>query len=66
MALFESLAYLMHSSKVVQNMQKTKEEVAKIMKDKDFTDSITSPVDSSVKVNKRFLYMDQILEELAK
>lgn len=64
MALFESLAYLMSFDKVSINGDKTGKKVKNIMQNSDFRDSITSPVDSSVKVNKRFDYMDKILEEL--
>lgn len=64
MALFESLAYLMSFDKVSINGDKTAKKVKNIMQNSDFRDSITSPVDSSVKVNKRFDYMDKILEEL--
>lgn len=64
MALFESLVYLMSFDEVLKNKTRTKKKVKNIMQNSDFRDSITSPVDSSVKVNKRFDYMDKILEEL--
>lgn len=64
MALFESLVYLMSFDEVLIDKNKTKEKVKEIMKNNEFRDSIKSPVDSSVKVNKRFEYMDKIIKEL--
>jgi hypothetical protein len=66
MALFEALTYVMSYNIVEKDRQKTKQLIEELFKDIDFTDSITSPVDSSVKVNRRFEYMDKVLEELKK
>ena len=61
MALYESLGYLMSSDIVNKNSRKIREIVIDLFRDGNFTDSITTPVDSSVKVKKRFEYMDKIL-----
>lgn len=66
MALFEALAYMMSHDIVENDKHKTKKAIEKLFEDDNFTDSITSPVDSSVKVNKRFEYMTKVLEELKK
>lgn len=66
MALFEALTYVMSYDIVENDIQRTKRLVEQLFEDNNFTDSITSPVDSSVKVNRRFEYMDKVLEELKK
>ncbi|MBD3842192.1 MAG: DUF262 domain-containing protein [Campylobacterales bacterium] len=66
MALFEALTYVMSHDIVENDRHKTKKLIEQLFKDDKFTDSIASPVDSSVKVNRRFEYMDKVLEELKK
>lgn len=66
MALFEALTYVMSHDIVENDRRKTKHLIEQLFEDDNFTDSITSPVDSSVKVNRRFEYMDKVLEELKK
>jgi hypothetical protein len=64
MALFETLTFLMAHDEVIKDKSKTKLQIQELFDDENFTDSITSPVDSSVKVNRRFEYMDKVLKEL--
>ena len=64
MALFDSLSYLLTHKEVEQNPQKTKELVENLFKDREFNNSITSPVDSSTKLNERFRKVEEILKEL--
>jgi hypothetical protein len=65
MALFESLSYLMsHDDIVNRNKNLTKEKVKEAFEDKNFYESLTQKVDSSLSVKTRFDKMDMILEEL--
>ena len=66
MALFEVLSYLLSHKETEQYPEKTKELVFTLFKDSDFNDSITSPVDSSTKLNKRFEKIESVLKELQK
>ena len=64
MALFESLSYLMSFSSIQNHKDKVKENVNALFKDNDFYESITTPVDSSSKVNMRFSKIDKIVRSL--
>jgi hypothetical protein len=64
MALFDSLSYLMSNENIEVNNKQVKMVVTELFNDKEFDSSITSPVDSSTKVTKRFDKMDKILEDL--
>ena len=66
MALFEVLSYLLTHKEAEQYTEKTKELIFALFKDSDFNDSITSPVDSSTKLNKRFEKIESVLKELQK
>ena len=63
---FEVLSYLLSHKETEQYPEKTKELVFTLFKDSDFNDSITSPVDSSTKLNKRFEKIESVLKELQK
>ncbi len=64
MALFDSLSYLMANENIEKNSNKIKILVTDLVTDDEFYSSISSPVDSSTKVTKRFDKMDKILEEI--
>ncbi len=64
MVLFEIFVYLMSHDYVNINNKKTKSLIINLFENEDFLDSITTPVDSSIKVIKRFEYMNKILKEL--
>lgn len=64
MALFDSLSYLLTHQEVEKDSTKTKEFVENLFKDEEFNNAITSPVDSSTKLNKRFEKMEEVLERL--
>lgn len=64
MALFDSLAYLLTYNEVEKDPAKTKELVENLFKDEEFNNAITSPVDSSTKLNKRFEKIEEVLERL--
>lgn len=66
MALFDSLSYLLSDKNVQMNAEQVKILIQELFKDKEFNNSITSPVDSSTKVISRFNKMDDILKELNK
>jgi len=64
MALFDVLGYLLTHKEVEQNKEKTKELVEQLFNDNEFNTAITSPVDSSTKLGKRFEKMEKVLERL--
>lgn len=64
MALFDVLGYLLTHKEVEQNREKTKELVENLFKDSEFNNAITSPVDSSTKLNKRFEKIEEVLKRL--
>lgn len=64
MALFEVLSYLYTSKKSVINKPKTKQLIQLLFEDEEFLESITTPVDSSTKVNKRFEKIENLIERL--
>jgi hypothetical protein len=64
MALFDSLSYLMANENIRANSKQIKILVTDLVTDDDFYNSISSPVDSSTKVTKRFDKMDSILMEI--
>lgn len=64
MALFESISYLMSHSECKVDKNRTKKAVLNLMSNAGFINAITTPVDSSAKVHKRFEYMNKILSEL--
>lgn len=66
MALFDVLGYLLTHKEVEKNPQMTKKLVEKLFKDSEFNNAITSPVDSSTKLGKRFEKIQSILEDLKK
>ena len=61
MALFECLAYLMSYSGTADKKTTIKESVKALFGDNEFNASITTPVDSSSKVNIRFNKIDEIV-----
>ena len=63
MALFEVLSYLMTYNFNKNDYPAIENEVKNLFKDNDFVDSITTPVDSSIKVNKRFNFVIKIAEK---
>jgi hypothetical protein len=65
MALFDSLSYLLSNTNVQKNALIVEKLVENLFEDDEFNNSITSPVDSSTKVVKRFDRMDKIIEEIS-
>lgn len=65
MALFEVLSYLFSFKSVEINNNKTQIKVQQLFKDNEFLEAITTPVDSSTKVNKRFEKVEEILQDLS-
>jgi len=63
MALFEVLCYLMTYDFNIDIYKEIKIEVKKLFENNDFIDAITSPVDSSIRVNKRFDFVINIAEK---
>lgn len=64
MALFEVLSYLFTFEASVEDKQKTKLLIQQLFEDEEFLEAITTPVDSSTKVNKRFEKIEELLERL--
>lgn len=64
MALFEVLGYLFTYAEASTNPELTMHKVQQLFSDEEFLASITTPVDSSIKVNKRFSKIEQLLKEL--
>jgi hypothetical protein len=64
MALFESLAYLLSFNKVREKKEVVKKKIKSLFDDVEFDEAITTPVDSSSKVNIRFQKMDEIIRSL--
>jgi len=64
MALFESLAYLMSFDEVRKEKDQVKENIKLLFDDVEFDAAITTPVDSSSKVNMRFKKINKIVRSL--
>lgn len=64
MALFEVLSYLFTFKEVEANPELTKARVQQLFEDDEFLSAITTPVDSSIKVNQRFEKVEQLLQGL--
>ncbi len=64
MALFESLAYLMSFDEVEKEKERIRENIKSLFDDEEFDAAITTPVDSSSKVNMRFKKIDEIVRSL--
>jgi len=64
MAVFEIFSYMMSFDVVELDRKKTKDLIVEMFRNDEFTNSITTPVDSSVKVQKRLEFIDSILEDL--
>ncbi|RLA75337.1 MAG: DUF262 domain-containing protein [Epsilonproteobacteria bacterium] len=64
MALFETVAFLMTFDYPNNKRSNIKEELSNLLNNEDFYDAISSPVDSSVKVNKRFYLIKNMTEEI--
>ena len=63
MALFEVLSYLMTKVNSVDN-KRLLDKINSLINDNEFYESITTPVDSTVKVNKRFDYIDKLIKDI--
>jgi len=64
MALFEILAFMMTYNFKDNQKNKIRDNIETLFDNDDFTDSITSPVDSSVKVNKRFNFIKEFVKDI--
>lgn len=64
MALFEVLSYLFSFEQAAHNKSKTQNLVRQLFTDEEFLNAITTPVDSSTKVTKRFEKIEALLQEL--
>lgn len=63
MALFEVLSYLM--TKIdLEDKEVLLDKITRLINEDEFYESITTPVDSAVKVNKRFDYIDKLIMEI--
>lgn len=62
MALFETLGFLMTYSYTDEQKDSIKLKLKNLFEHDDFIDSITSPVDSSTKVNRRFSVIKELAE----
>jgi hypothetical protein len=63
MALYETIGFLMTYNFSSNHKNNIKTKLHYLLGDEDFIDAITSPVDSSVKVNERFILIRDIAEE---
>lgn len=64
MTLFECLSYFFSKDNWIIYKDKIKVKVKELFNDSDFKKSLTSSVDSSAMVKKRFEYMDKLIEEV--
>jgi len=64
MALFDIISFLMTYSYSDAARSNVKDKLYSLFSNDEFIDSITSPVDSSVKVHKRFYFIKNLAEEL--
>ena len=64
MALFECLAYLFTFEQSILNPEQTKAKIKQLFSDQEFLSAVTTPVDSSTKVNLRFQKIEELIEGL--